>query len=128
MFQVSGTDAGKYTCRAENAAGPAESTADIVVRKKHHSPIFLKRLQSQILTFGKKLILEVEIGGLPPPKVTWYFNGEMISENSTRHIKEEGTHFMLHIPKIQVKCKYFSNKIYFLIVSAGRCWRVFSQS
>ena len=102
---MSGTHAGKYTCRAENDAGSAESTADIVVRKKHHPPIFLRRLQSQILPFGKKLTLEAEIGGSPVPEVTWYLNGKMISENITRHIREEGSHFMLQLPKIEVDCE-----------------------
>ena len=112
---MSGTHAGKYTCRAENDAGSAESKADIVVRKKHHPPIFLKRLQSQILPFGKKLILDVEIGGSPLPEVTWYLNGKMISENITRHIREEGSHFMLQIPEIQVDCELQIKRIFSLL-------------
>ena len=99
---MSENHSGKYTCHAENDGGSAESTADIVVRKKNLSPIFLKRLQSQEIDVGQKLLLEVEIGGSPVPEVTWYFNGNRISESPTRFFRVEGTHYMLHTQNIQV--------------------------
>ena len=94
--------AGKYTCRAENNGGSAESTADLVVKKKHLSPVFLRRLQSQGKVLGQKIVLEVEIGGFPLPQVTWYLNEEQVISNSSRQIREQGSHFLLVVPNARV--------------------------
>ena len=99
---MSGYHAGKYTCRAENDAGTAESTADLVVRKKHLSPVFLKRLQSRTILVGQKLVLEVEVGGSPLPEVAWYLNEQQIVADAARQIREEGTNLRLVIPALKV--------------------------
>ena len=94
--------AGKYTCRAENDGGSAESMADLVVKKKHLSPVFLRRLQSQVKILGQKLVLEVESGGFPQPQVTWYLNEEQVNSNSSRQIRELGSQFLLVVPNVRV--------------------------
>ena len=94
--------AGKYTCRAENEAGSAESTSDLVVKKKNLSPVFLRRLRSQDIILGRKLVLEVEIGGSPSPQVAWYLNEEQIIGNNSRQLSKQGNHFRLAIPMIKV--------------------------
>ena len=76
---MSENHAGKYTCRAENNGGSAESTADLVVKKKHLSPVFLRRLQSQVIALCQKLVLEVEIGGFRLPQVIWYSNEKQVN-------------------------------------------------
>ena len=100
--------AGKYTCRAVNAGGSAESTADLVVKKKHLSPVFLRRLQSQVIVLGQKLVLEVESGGFPLPQVTWYLNEEQVKYNSSRQIREQGSHFLLVVPNARVSHLVFT--------------------
>ena len=99
--------AGKYTCRAENDGGSAESTADLVVKKKHLSPVFLRRLQSQVIVLGQKLVLEVESGGFPMPQVTWYLNEEQVNSDSSRHIREQGTHFLLIVSNVRVSILFY---------------------
>ena len=94
--------AGKYTCRAENDGGSAESTADLVVKKKHLSPVFLRRLRSQVIVLCQKLVLEVEIGGFPLPQVIWYSNEEQVNSNSSRQIRERGSQFLLFVPNMRV--------------------------
>ena len=99
--------AGKYTCRAENDGGSAESTADLVVKKKHLSPVFLRRLHSQVKILGQRLVLEIEIGGFPQPQVTWYLNEEQVNSNSSRQIREQGSHFQLVVPNVRVSIQFY---------------------
>ena len=101
--------AGKYTCRAENDGGSAESMADLVVKKKHLSPVFLRRLQSQVKILGQKLVLEVESGGFPQPQVTWYLNEEQVNSNSSRQIRELGSQFLLVVPNVRVSHSFLSD-------------------
>ena len=108
MFQVSERDAGKYTCRAENDAGTAESTADLVIKKKQLSPVFLKRLQSRTINAGQKLVLEVEVGGSPLPEVTWYLNENQIFDSAERQIIMEGTHCLLVIQVLKVNLTFIN--------------------
>ena len=58
-----------YTCRAENSGGSSESSADVVIRRKELSPVFLKRLRGVAVEVGQPLLLEVEVGGIPAPEV-----------------------------------------------------------
>ena len=95
---------GKYTCKAENEAGIAESIADIIVKKKHLSPVFLKRLQSKYLELGQRLIMEVELGGSPIPEVYWYFNEKEIFPGTNNEIclRRLGCHATLIIESVKV--------------------------
>ena len=94
---------GKYTCKIENEAGVAESIADIIVKKKCLSPVFLKRLQSKYLEIGQRLIMEAEIGGTPEPKIFWYFNeNEILGTEGGVQLRKLGCHVTLIIDNVEV--------------------------
>ena len=57
---------------------------------------------SQVIVLGQKLVLEVESGGFPMPQVTWYLNEEQVNSDSSRHIREQGTHFLLIVSNVRV--------------------------
>ncbi|KAF4518527.1 hypothetical protein B566_EDAN004271 [Ephemera danica] len=71
LHDVNVNDAGRYTCRAENEAGTASSTADLVVKKTVFPPVFGRRLQAQVVRIGDRARLEVEVTGTPEPEITW---------------------------------------------------------
>ena len=77
---------GQYSCRLNNCGGTAESTTDLIVKRKELSPVFLKRLQSICENAGAKIIAEVEVGGTPNPDVLWLKDGVVIM-NKPGHIK-----------------------------------------
>ena len=87
----------------ENAGGSAESTADLIVKRKQLSPVFLKRLQSISENMGGRLVAEVEVGGTPSPKVTWFKDGIPIADQPG-HIKihDDGPCHTLIIAKTDV--------------------------
>ena len=93
---------GNYICKAENEAGMAESIADVVVKKKQLSPVFLNRLQSKYHELGQRLIMEVEIGGKPSPEVFWYLNEREIKSGGDLQIRRHGNHATLIIESLKV--------------------------
>ena len=97
---VTESQMGKYNCRAENEAGIAESICDVVVKKKTLSPVFLKRIQSKYLDIGQRLLLEVEIGGMPSPSIMWFFNDIEIVANETIQLRRMESHASLIINSV----------------------------
>ena len=87
----------------KNSAGTAESTADLVVKRKQLSPVFLKRLQSISENAGNRVIVEVEVGGTPSPTVVWFKDGVPIV-NTPGHVKihENGPCHTLIIANVNV--------------------------
>ena len=84
--QIKSQHTGQYCCRLNNSAGTAESTADLVVKRKQLSPVFLKRLQSISENTGTRIVVEVEVGGTPSPSVYWFKDGVPIV-NKPGHTK-----------------------------------------
>ena len=99
---VNSSLSGNYICKAENEAGMAESIADVVVKKKQLSPVFLNRLQSKYHELGQRLIMEVEIGGKPSPDVFWYLNEREIKSGGDLQIRRHGNHATLIIESLKV--------------------------
>ena len=87
-----------------NPGGTAESTADLVVRRKQLSPVFLKRLRPVSETTGSRIVAEVEVGGTPSPNVFWFKDGISIT-NQPGHIKiyESGPCHSLIIANVTVR-------------------------
>ena len=100
-MQSSPHHGGQYRCKAENEAGTAESLADVIVKKETSAPVFLKRLTSHYLTLGKRLVMEVEVGGSPAPEVLWYFNEREISPGKCV-LRRQGACATLLISSVQV--------------------------
>ena len=62
----------------KNSAGSAESTADLIVKRKQLSPVFLKRLHPISENSGSRIVAEIEVGGTPCPSVFWFKDGVRI--------------------------------------------------
>ena len=103
-FQIKSQHRGQYTCTLNNPGGTAESTADLVVRKKQLSPVFLKRLRPISENEGCRIVAEVEVGGTPSPNVFWFKDGFGIT-NQPGHIKihENGPCHTLIIANVTVR-------------------------
>ncbi|XP_026674575.1 muscle M-line assembly protein unc-89 isoform X5 [Ceratina calcarata] len=102
LKNVNVKDAGRYTCSANNEAGSASSTADLVVKKTIFPPVFGRRLQAQVVKRGDRVNMEVEITGTPEPTVTWFKDDLPIKERPPQlRIKQQGNCYMLIIEKAE---------------------------
>ncbi|KAM4629779.1 hemicentin-1 [Polymixia lowei] len=68
-------DAGSYTCVATNAVGQDSRTMTLSV---HTHPAFTELLGDVALNKGERLLLACGATGIPPPKITWTFNNNII--------------------------------------------------
>ncbi|CAH8641087.1 unnamed protein product [Heterobilharzia americana] len=113
-------DAGEYTCEAENVAGRAQSTANLVVRARLLAPKFIKGLANQILYEGESVRLVVKVDGHPPPTVTWTRDGHEITSSVNYTLEKEGDGvYALTIPEA-----FFENSGRYAVVAenpAGKC-------
>ncbi|KAG7188138.1 hypothetical protein KM043_013359 [Ampulex compressa] len=102
LKNVNVKDAGRYTCTANNEVGSASSTADLVVKKTIFPPVFGRRLQAQVVKRGDRVIMEVEITGMPEPTVLWYKDDIPIKERPPeQRIKQQGNCYTLIIEKAE---------------------------
>jgi len=68
--RVSRTDAGRYTCKANNSAGTAENYATLVV---HYRPTIKEATASTARSWiGQTVALRCVSDGVPTPTLTWY--------------------------------------------------------
>uniref|UniRef100_A0A665VTB7 Hemicentin-1 n=1 Tax=Echeneis naucrates TaxID=173247 RepID=A0A665VTB7_ECHNA len=68
-------DAGSYTCVATNAVGQDSRTLTLSV---HTHPVFTELLADVALNKGEGLLLACGVSGIPPPKITWALNNNII--------------------------------------------------
>ncbi|XP_041648005.1 hemicentin-1 [Cheilinus undulatus] len=68
-------DAGVYTCVATNEVGQDSQTVTLSV---HTHPVFTELLGDVALNKGERLLLTCGVSGIPPPKITWAFNNNII--------------------------------------------------
>lgn len=68
-------DSGSYTCVATNAVGQDSRTVTLSV---HTHPVFTELLGDVALNKGERLLLACGVSGIPPPKITWAFNNNII--------------------------------------------------
>ncbi|XP_032599440.1 titin isoform X4 [Drosophila grimshawi] len=103
LKEVGVADAGRYAVTASNAVGQSTSTADLVVKKTIFPPVFGRRLQAQVSKKGEKLIMEVEVTGLPEPTVTWLRDEVPIKDAgiSEHRLLAQGNTYKLIIERAQ---------------------------
>ncbi|KAL6255449.1 hypothetical protein P5V15_013784 [Pogonomyrmex californicus] len=100
LKDVNVKDAGRYTCTVSNDVGSASSTADLIVKKTTFPPVFGKRLKAQVIKKGDRIIMEVEITGIPEPTISWYKNDVPINEQPPKlRIIQQGNCYTLLIDK-----------------------------
>lgn len=68
-------DAGSYTCIATNAVGQDSRAVTLSV---HTHPVFTELLGDVALNKGERLLLACGASGIPPPRITWAFNNNII--------------------------------------------------
>ncbi|XP_011902754.1 PREDICTED: hemicentin-1 isoform X2 [Cercocebus atys] len=95
------SDGGEYTCIAINQAGESKKKFSLTV----YVPPSIKDHDSESLSVvnvreGTSVSLECESNAVPPPVITWYKNGQMITESTHVEILADGQ--MLHIKKAEV--------------------------
>ncbi|XP_048080805.2 hemicentin-1 isoform X4 [Ursus arctos] len=95
------SDGGEYTCIAINQAGESKKKVFLTV----YVPPSIKDHGSESLSVvnvreGTSVSLECESNAVPPPVITWYKNGQMITESTHLEILADGQ--TLHIKKAEV--------------------------
>uniref|UniRef100_A0A8C6DLM4 Hemicentin-1 n=1 Tax=Moschus moschiferus TaxID=68415 RepID=A0A8C6DLM4_MOSMO len=95
------SDGGEYTCIAINQAGESKKKVSLTV----YVPPSIKDHGSESLSVvnvreGTSVSLECESNAVPPPVITWYKNGRMLTESAQLEILADGQ--MLHITKAEV--------------------------
>ncbi|KAG7188139.1 hypothetical protein KM043_013360 [Ampulex compressa] len=83
-------DSAKYTCKAFNTVGSAETTATLTVKEtaleeQTNPPVFVKELQSSVAREGTTHRMECVVEGNPLPTVQWYKN-DMNIDNSPDYV------------------------------------------
>uniref|UniRef100_A0A5K4FFR8 Nesprin-1 n=1 Tax=Schistosoma mansoni TaxID=6183 RepID=A0A5K4FFR8_SCHMA len=113
-------DAGEYTCEAENIAGRAQSTANLIVRGRLMTPRFIKGLENQVIYERESVRLIVKVDGYPPPTVTWTRDGHEITSSPNYILECEGDGiYALNIPEA-----FFENSGRYAVIAenpAGKC-------
>uniref|UniRef100_A0A8C7MZR3 Hemicentin-1 n=1 Tax=Oncorhynchus kisutch TaxID=8019 RepID=A0A8C7MZR3_ONCKI len=80
------SDTGQFSCRVTSVAGTAEKNFELDVYRKYPNSTSKKR--KVVLT--KPLNLECEVGGHPPPTLTWLKDGVPVRNGESINILEQG--------------------------------------
>ncbi|WKY09394.1 hypothetical protein Q1695_002059 [Nippostrongylus brasiliensis] len=80
------TDAGSYTCLAENVHGSTESVSVVHIvqslKNQRSAPRFVEMLTNRSVLEHEEIQLECAVVGKPPPAITWYKDGlKLMLEN-----------------------------------------------
>ncbi|XP_058807501.1 titin homolog [Phymastichus coffea] len=113
MDNISENDSGRYVCEVSNKAGKVSSygrvlvvydpkilSADSRLKKRFLDgltedgpPQFTMRLRDRRVQTSYPVRLTCQVYGCPEPDVTWYKNGNVVIDTSTRSIYVDESHF-----------------------------------
>ncbi|KPJ09244.1 Peroxidasin [Papilio machaon] len=84
--RIQHTDAGIYTCEAENLNGriTAQAKLDVMV-----APAFVVVPKDEVITIGETAEFRCTARGVPKPVITWYRNTMALSENENIVISDD---------------------------------------
>lgn len=85
--QVTAKDAGTYTIKAKNELGEDSTQIELIVKS---APKITKKMTDTSVVTEETITMTVEIQGSPAPEVTWYKDGQLITESERIKIKKEG--------------------------------------
>lgn len=103
-------DSARYTCRAINALGSAETHADLSVKETEPEeqlipPSFVKLLQPAVTKEGSAFQFECKVEGNPLPTVQWFKNSECIDNSPDYVITYNNGEAVLKFEKITLEDK-----------------------
>lgn len=125
------TDGGKYSCVAVNAAGEAYKHLYLTVFGQStycavcvaHCSWIRPHLHHEVLVFavppsirdssgdapvvvnglvGKSLTLECESNAIPPPTITWFKNGRVVTESANMRILADGRVLQIQTSEVRL--------------------------
>ncbi|EYB87861.1 hypothetical protein Y032_0256g374 [Ancylostoma ceylanicum] len=93
------TDVGRYSCRATNAVGIAQTEASVVITKKSVAPEFTEVLRPVEVREKETVNLTVTVTGQPQPQVAWFKDNVAVNVDNVHILtKDDGSgHFTLTI-------------------------------
>ena len=105
--------AGNYKVKATNTCGTIEHNFKIIVEA---APFVIRNLPDKVnVRENEEISIDCEIGGVPPPKVSWSRKGEDILDNEFFKLYEENNKYGLHIKASQADAGLYtlvaSNKV-----------------
>ncbi|GIY55923.1 hypothetical protein CDAR_566731 [Caerostris darwini] len=103
-------DGGKYSVKAANEMGEAESSCKLTVKS---APSFVKGLKDMSVMAEEPLKFEVEIDGNPVPEVKWYKDGQPLAPSARVKIVDNAGKQSLEI----VKCKPADSGSYSCVIT-----------
>lgn len=103
-------DSARYTCRAINAVGSAETHAALSVKETEPEeqllpPSFVKLLQPAVTKEGSVFQFECKVEGNPLPTVQWFKNNECIDNSPDYIITYNNGEAVLKFEKISLEDK-----------------------
>ena len=82
--------------------GSAQSTAEVIVKRKSNPPKFQRKLQPCQFKEQSRIDLAVEVSGVPKPEVSWHFNDIPLQMSDRVKIYERGLIYGVVILKAKV--------------------------
>lgn len=96
--EITKNDVAKYSCKAVNAFGEANSVCLLKFLNEPHAPIVKKELEDTQIEEGQELKLVSKLDGEPMPAVKWYRNGDQVDYGDGRikvTSREDGTSMLV---------------------------------
>ncbi|XP_046753437.1 obscurin isoform X5 [Diprion similis] len=84
--QVTAKDAGTYTIKAKNELGEDSTQIELIVKS---APKVTKKMTDTTVMTEETITMTVEVEGSPVPEVTWYKDGQLITESERIKITKD---------------------------------------